>query len=188
MRTKLPTTDITITPGFHETSVLKARADRLAREHIQHGASSDSMLSVLEIGLGRERYALDTHYIREVHSVAGLTPIPCTPDFILGVVSIRGRICSVMDVRRLFGIPSGLLTDADKIILLHDGEMESSILASTVGMVKNIDMKTLSPWKPPGDESMVRFVEGLSPEGLLVLSAKTLLNDEYVMVNEDTLL
>ncbi|WP_027183789.1 chemotaxis protein CheW [Desulfovibrio inopinatus] len=172
----------------NESAVLNARANKLAQEHAPPTQPSGHTLSILEVGIGKERYGIETNYIKEVHSVAGLTPIPCTPDFILGVVSIRGRVCSVMDVRRLFGIPSGLLTDADRIVLLQHNDMETSILASSVGMVNSIQTDILSPWKPPGDASMVRFVRGLSPDGLLVLSTETLLTDEYILINDEVVL
>ena len=87
-----------------KSRVLKERAELLAQV-ITPDDDAAATIQVLEFLLGSERYAVDTSSVREVNVLKEITPVPRTPDFILGVISVRGRICSVVDLGRVFGLP-----------------------------------------------------------------------------------
>ncbi len=78
---------------------LKERARALAREAA--GIEEDeSHLEVVEFMLAHERYALELTHIREVYPLKELTPLPGTPDFVLGIINVRGQILSIVDIKR----------------------------------------------------------------------------------------
>ena len=87
--------------------------------------SGAHLLEILEFTLGHERYAFASTYVREVFSLTEITPLPGLPSHVLGVVNVRGRILSVMDIRRLLDFPNVGLTNLNKAIILHNGEMEA---------------------------------------------------------------
>ncbi|MDO9450880.1 MAG: chemotaxis protein CheW, partial [Rugosibacter sp.] len=104
------------TPTAEETQrILKVRAQALAREPVSAEAA-DGHVEVVEFLLAHERYAIDLSYIREVAPMENLTPLPCTPAFVLGIVNLRGEILSVIDIRKFFDLPEKGLTDLNKII------------------------------------------------------------------------
>ena len=77
------------------------------------------LLEILEFTLGQERYAFPSSYVREVFPLTEITPLPGLPPYILGVVNVRGRILSVMDIRRLLDFGNVGLTNLNKAIILH---------------------------------------------------------------------
>ena len=71
--------------------ILRERAQALARPQSSAPAPS-TMLELLEFRLSVERYALEIRHVQDVHPLRELTPLPCTPPFVLGIVNVRGRI------------------------------------------------------------------------------------------------
>jgi purine-binding chemotaxis protein CheW len=70
-------------------AVLEERARALARVPSQ-GLPKAGLIHVATFALGNERYALDTRYVREVVRFTDYTPIPDSPDFLVGLTNLRG--------------------------------------------------------------------------------------------------
>src|SRR5262245_5302446 len=79
--------------------VLAERARRLAWA-AQRPDAADEALDVLPFRLGREHYAIETRYAREVVRLTAFTKIPGTGDFLLGVTNLRGEIVPIFDLMR----------------------------------------------------------------------------------------
>src|SRR5690348_18374714 len=90
-------------------AVLAERARRLALSAEQAAPQVDA-LELLPFRLGREHYAIETRYTREVVRLTGFTAVPGVEDFLLGVANLRGEIVPVFDLMLFFGFTSqGLL-------------------------------------------------------------------------------
>jgi len=79
-------------------AILKARADALARMSDDEGSRAQDTLEVVAFLLGQEKYGVETHYVREVCPMNELTLLPGAPSFVLGIVNLRGRVLSVIDI------------------------------------------------------------------------------------------
>src|SRR5882757_6299566 len=90
--------------------ILRARARVLARPP-ERQAEAGAMLDLLEFRLAQECYAVENRYVQEVCPLKELTPLPCTPPFLLGIVNVRGRILPVLDLKKFFDLPEKGLTD-----------------------------------------------------------------------------
>ena len=95
-------------PSAEETRrILQIRALALAKEPpVEEAADED--LEVLEFTLAYERYAMESRYVRQVAPLESLTPLPCTPAFVLGIVNLRGALYPVIDLRKFFELPCGI--------------------------------------------------------------------------------
>ena len=92
------------TPSPEESKrILKRRAEILAREKAEK-ADEDS-IEVVEFLLANEHYGIESHFIREVYPLKDYTPLPGVPSFVLGLVNVRGRILSVIDIKKFFDMP-----------------------------------------------------------------------------------
>ncbi|HEY0582366.1 MAG TPA: chemotaxis protein CheW, partial [Chloroflexota bacterium] len=86
-------------------AVLKRRAEQLAK--LPLAADSGDDIEVLACRLGGERYAVETRHLRAVQWATGITPVPSTPRFVVGIVSVRGEIVTLLDLAVMIGIGSG---------------------------------------------------------------------------------
>jgi len=68
------------------------------------GTTAEDETRVLEFALGEERYCLDIEYVEEIVKRETVTRVPNTPDFVAGVVDLRGQITTILDPKVLFDI------------------------------------------------------------------------------------
>ncbi len=172
-----------VTPD-REQACLKARARRLAEEPFTEDAAAER-LEILEFSLAYETYALETSFVGGTWPLRGLTPLPCTPPFVLGLINVRGRIMSVIDIKRFFDLPEKGLTDLNKVIIVHDGGMEFGILADRVLGVRTVAPAEMEPALPTLTGVREEFLKGVTRERTVLLDGKRLINDKRIIVNEE---
>jgi purine-binding chemotaxis protein CheW len=172
-----------LTPA-EEKNILKARARALALEPPQ-AATESELIEFLEFSLAYETYGVETVYVRETRPLRDITPVPCTPPFVLGLINVRGRIISVIDIKRFFDLPGKGLTDLNKVIIMHDGEMEFGILADAVLGVRTITLAELQPSLPTLSGVREEYLKGVTRERTVVLDGKKLLSNGKIIVHEE---
>ncbi len=164
-------------------SILRERARALARPSAAPVRREDE-LELLELRVADERYAIETRHVAEVHALRDLTPLPGTPDFVRGIVNLRGRIVPVYDLRRLLGLSEQGITDLHRIVLVNTGDLELGLLADVVTGVRCLPRAAIAP--PPTTVSAIAadYLEGVSEERLVVLNLDRILNDPRIVVND----
>ncbi|MDD5299985.1 MAG: chemotaxis protein CheW [Gallionella sp.] len=171
-------------PTAGETKqVLEERARALAREPAQ-AESADERIEVLEFTLAHERYAIASEHVREVYPLEELTPLPCTPSFVLGIVNLRGEILSVIDIKKFFDLPEKGLTDLNKVIVLESEHMVFGIVADAIGGVRRILRADIQPSLPTLIGIREDYLQGVTAERVVILDAGKLLADEKLIVQE----
>ena len=170
------------TPGETQR-ILKARAQALAREP-EPAEAAGERIEVVEFLLAHERYALESQYVREVYPLENLTPLPCTPAFVLGIVNLRGEILSVIDLKKFFELPEKGLTDLNKVIVLQSGNMLFGILADVIAGVRRIPVTDIQPSLPTLTGVREEYLKGVTPGRTVILDAEKLLTDESIIVQE----
>jgi purine-binding chemotaxis protein CheW len=138
----------------------------------------------VEFMLAHERYGVETSFVREVHPLTNLTPLPCTPAFVLGVVNLRGEIVSVIDIKRFFDLPEKGLTDLNKIIVLQSDTMRFGILADLVLGVRRVPGAEVQPSLPTLTGIREQYLEGVTSDRTIVVDAAGLLASERIVVQE----
>jgi purine-binding chemotaxis protein CheW len=172
------------TPTAAETKrILKERARLLASDPVQ-ATAVDELMEVVEFQLAGETYAVESRYVREVCPLENLTPLPCTPAFVLGNVNVHGEIISVIDIKKFFDLPEKGLTDLNKIIVLHTGAMVFGILADVISGVRNIPLLEIQASLPTLTGIREEYLRGITAGRIVILDAAKLLLDEKVIVNE----
>jgi purine-binding chemotaxis protein CheW len=164
--------------------ILKARARELARDS-ENEKTIDESLEVVEFLLAYEKYGIESCYVREIHPLRELTPVPCTPPFVLGVINVRGQIISVIDIKRFFDLPERGLTDLNKVIILRNTEMEFGILADVIFGVVRVPLRNLQPTLPTLTGIREEYLKGITGDRLAILDAEKLLSDEKLIVHEE---
>ncbi len=170
--------------GVNKLETLKARARILAKD-TGHAKESGENLEVVEFYLSHERYALELTHIREVYPLHEITPIPGTPSFVTGIVSTRGQIVSVIDIKQFFDLPDKGKTDLRHVIILSSEEMEFGILADEINGVKFVPTGDIQPSLPTFEDIRARYLKGVTNDRLMLLDAEKILSDKKIVVNEE---
>lgn len=169
--------------------VLKRRAVMLSRTP-QADQESGEFIQIVSFTLGREAYGMEISLIREIQPLNDLTLIPCTPDFVVGAVNIRGKIISVIDICRLFGSSSQDTTDSPKVIVVSYQDLELGILAGEVSEVISLSKSEIE--QPLATLSGVReeyikgeYVMDSKKNVLVILDVENILKDKRMIIKEE---
>jgi len=77
-----------------------------------------TIIDVVEYEIGGTRYALDIHLAREIVEMMPITPVPRAPDYIAGIINLRGEITNILNLNCLMGLPMHANPENQKIIVL----------------------------------------------------------------------
>ena len=170
-------------PGEAEKKlILKSRAEALAREpeKERHG----DQIEIVEFVLAYEKYGVESSYVREVYPLKEYTPVPCTPNFVLGIINVRGEILPVIDIRKFFDLPEKGLGDLNRVIILFSEDMEFGILADSIVGVSIVPVEGLQAVPPTFTGLRQEYLRGITGERTAVLDAGRILSDPRIIVNE----
>ena len=166
-----------------KTTLLRERATRLAHRAEEH-EQAGTVIDLVEFQLAQERYAFESIHINEVYPLHHLTPGPCAPVFVLGIINVRGRILSIVDLKNFFDLPGRSLGELNKVIILQSGQMEMGILADRVAGTLRLRLDQLQPALPTMTGIREDYLKGIGPGQLVVLDAARIMADKKLVIQE----
>lgn len=167
-----------------KAQLLKERARALARKPTTQEESGER-LEVIEFTLAHEKYAVESRQVLEVYPLRELTPLPCTPPFVLGIINVRGRMLSVIDLKQFFGLPQQGISELNRVIIAHSATMELGILADAITGVRKLPLTEIQPTLPTLTGVRAQYLLGITYERVVVLDLAKILSDETLIVQED---
>jgi purine-binding chemotaxis protein CheW len=162
---------------------LKDRARVMALEPEEKKAAS-AIVDLIAFDLVTETYGIESAFVREVYPLQDFTPLPGVPSYILGIISVRGQILPVVDLKKFFNLPEKGLGELNKVIILSNGQMEFGILADVVHGTQSIELEEILVVPPTITGIGEEFLKGVTYENLIILNADRLLTDKSIVVNE----
>lgn len=104
----------------------------------------------LSFQLSKEEYGIAILKVREIIGMVDVTPLPRTPDYVLGVINLRGRIIPVLDLRRKFGMEPAAFTSETCIVVVDVGRDQDTAfrvgcIVDTVSEVMTIGAEHFEP-------------------------------------------
>jgi purine-binding chemotaxis protein CheW len=166
-----------------ERKTLKERAARLA---IRPEASSGEGESVHAVRFlfGGETCAVERRYVREVLPSPRVTRLPGVPAFVRGIMNVRGRIVSVLDIGVILGLPDRPAGAESCVVILQSTELEFGLLTDEILGLAVIPISSIHPSPPTLTKAGAEYVKGVSAEGLLLLDAEKMLADRNLVVHD----
>jgi purine-binding chemotaxis protein CheW len=142
--------------------------------------------------LGDELFAINVSQVREVLEVTHITRVPTAPDYMRGVVNVRGKAIPVVDLRLRFGLPKGTDTVHSRIVVMElelDGE--AIVLGGIADSVHEvIELEPAAINDPPRIAMRWRteFIQGMGRRGdefIIILDVNAVFSsEELAVVNE----
>ncbi|MBC9250494.1 hypothetical protein A9179_09440 [Pseudomonas alcaligenes] len=162
---------------------LQARSREWAQMEPQE--HPDAWLEVLCFSLGSETYAIEAGHVAAVLPLPQFTPLPGTPPFVLGIVSVRGHIVSVLDLRVLLELPMVGLSDKNFLAILQGPEMEFAVLIDRVLGITRISRDSLQGELANLSGVRARYLLGVTPNQWTVLDGARLLGDSALRIEAE---
>lgn len=99
----------------------------------------------LTFALGEEDYGLEILAVREIIGLMEITPVPKTPSYVQGVINLRGKVISVIDLRSKFGMPTIEYTSETCIIVVQMQNIHIGVIIDRVKEVLDITRDQIEP-------------------------------------------
>ena len=138
--------------------------------------------------LATEEYGVDILSVQEIKGWERVTPIPNMPEYILGVINLRGTVVPIVDLRRLFDLEEVAFDKTTVVIVVRVDDEEHGgrtmgMVVDAVSEVHNIAKQELNPPPDFGGAISVDSIKGLSTQNdrmLILLDIDHLLNNEVL--------
>jgi purine-binding chemotaxis protein CheW len=134
----------------------------------------------LTFHLAGEDYGVEIRYVTEIIGIQKITEVPDMPDFIRGVINLRGKVIPVMDVRTRFRLPSREYDERTCIIVVDINESSVGLVVDEVREVADIPEAQVEPPPATGQTKGSSYIQGmgkLDNEVKIILNVNRLLND-----------
>jgi purine-binding chemotaxis protein CheW len=122
-------------------------------------------LHIVGFQVGRETYGVPITSLHEIVRVPEITAVPDAPDYLEGVINLRGKIVSVMDLRKRFGEKQASLKKQNRILVVEHGGRLAGLIVDSASEVLKIPTDAVEPPPAVFQEGGLNCVTGLGKVG-----------------------
>ncbi|MEH8021263.1 MULTISPECIES: chemotaxis protein CheW [Rheinheimera] len=153
----------------------------LTKQSVKKNDAADIVLQWVTFKLQDETYGINVMQVQEVLRYTEIAPVPGSPDYVLGIINLRGNVVTVIDTRSRFGLEPADVTDNTRIVIIEAEKQVIGILVDSVAEVVYLKSSEIDTAPNVGTEESARFIQGVSNregELLILVDLNKLLNDE----------
>ena len=119
--------------------------------------------------IGEQEFAVDIMSVREIRGWSPATPLPQTPDYMRGVINLRGAVLPIMDLAARLGLSINEISARSVIVVVNVGERQVGLLVDAVSDILTISPEAIQPPPDIACDRVRSFVKGLiSVEGRMI--------------------
>jgi purine-binding chemotaxis protein CheW len=149
---------------------------------------SDRKLRVVVFRLGSDRYGVSLDRVREIQRAGRITPVPTAPDFVVGVMNLRGNILSVVDIRIFFGLPKVTVSERTRILVVEGEGLRIGIIVEQVDEIAAVDEADIKPPLSLNKTISEDYIKGIAShrgEMLIMVDLGKVLRNPRLVVEEN---
>lgn len=142
---------------------------------------NDEVLQWVTFRLEDETYGINVMQVQEVLRYTEIAPVPGAPDYVLGIINLRGNVVTVIDTRARFGLPSGEVSDNSRIVIIESDKQVIGILVDSVAEVVYLKSSEIDSAPNVGTDESAKFIQGVSNRDgqlLILVDLNKLMTDE----------
>ncbi|HZG61071.1 MAG TPA: chemotaxis protein CheW [Anoxybacillus sp.] len=139
-------------------------------------------LKVIVFQLKDKEYAIPVQQVRSIEKVQHITRVPGTPNFVKGVINLRGVVTPIIDLRTRFGLEEATISENTRVIIIAFDEIEVGFIVDAANDVVDIPTDSIEPAPEVVDATQVDYINGVAKIGKRLL---ILLNLEKVLNNRE---
>lgn len=132
------------------------------------GASQSSTRNerqIVAFSLGSETYGVDIASVREIIPVQKIVSVPRAPEFVEGIINLRGRVIPVLDLRKHFGFEQKKGDPNQRIVLVEAGDESIGVIVDAVSSVLRIPEESVEPAASVIVGNEIDYIQGIAKVG-----------------------
>lgn len=141
----------------------------------------DTVSQWVTFRLEDETYGINVTQIKEVLRLTEIAPVPGAPDYVIGIINLRGNVVTVIDTRRRFGLPQKESDDASRIVIIEVEGQVVGVLVDSVAEVVDLPTSAIDAAPNVGNDESSRYIQGVTSrdgELLILVDLNRFLSDE----------
>lgn len=163
-------------------AILQERADVLAQTPIV-ASKRENQVDVLEFMIAGEKFAVEAKYVREANKLTGVTALPCTPAFVLGLINFRGQILALLDLREFLELKTRDIDQTDlQIVVLQNEHIQSGFAVDEIIGISSIPERELQSPKQLVSSKVAPLLKGVRLDQLSLIDVEKLFADPRLVV------
>ncbi len=145
------------------------------------GVKSGNILQLVSFNIGNEEFAVDILIVQEINRMIDVTKVPNAPDFVEGIINLRGKVIPIIDLRSRLGMPPKEYDGRTRIIVVELDSNVIGFIVDSVSEVLRIDESITEP--PPAavagiDSEFITAVGKLEDRLLILLDLGRILTEK----------
>ncbi|MBU2701989.1 purine-binding chemotaxis protein CheW [Sporomusaceae bacterium BoRhaA] len=141
-------------------------------------------IQLVAFKLGREEYGISILQVQEIKRMTDITRVPYTPDYIRGVMNLRGSVLPVLDLKKRLGLESNEITDDTRIVIVKVDDLSVGLIVDAVSEVMTIAQENIENSQTVVTSVAANYLDGV---GKLENRLLILLNLEAIIgINQET--
>ena len=147
----------------------------------QMADGNDEVLPWVTFRLEDETYGINVMQVQEVLRYTEIAPVPGAPDYVLGIINLRGNVVTVIDTRARFGLMSGEVSDNSRIVIIEAEKQVIGIMVDSVAEVVYLKSSEIDSAPNVGTDESAKFIQGVSNrdgELLILVDLNKLMSDD----------
>jgi purine-binding chemotaxis protein CheW len=142
---------------------------------------NDEVFQWVTFKLENEIYGINVMQVQEVLRYSEIAPVPGAPNYVLGIINLRGNVVTVIDTRSRFGLETCEVTDNTRVVVIESEKQVIGILVDSVAEVVYLKASEIDDAPNVGNEESAQFIQGVSNrdgELLILVDLDKLLSDD----------
>jgi purine-binding chemotaxis protein CheW len=131
--------------------------------------------------LASEAYGVDIGAVREIIRIMDITRVPKTPEFVEGIINLRGKVIPVVDLRRRFSLPVSEENKENRIVVVDIGGQDIGVMVDAVTEVLRISSDSVEPPSSvitTADSAFLLGIAKLESRLIILLDLERVLSEE----------
>ena len=149
---------------------------------------NDQTLQWVTFRLEGETYGINVMQVQEVLRYSEIAPVPGAPDYVLGIINLRGNVVTVVDTRARFGLSEGEITDHSRVVIIESEQHVIGMLVDSVAEVVYLKQSEIETAPNVGNEESAKFIQGVCYKNdellILIELSKLLTEDEWAELED----
>jgi purine-binding chemotaxis protein CheW len=123
---------------------------------------AEDVLQFVTFTLNSEDYAVNILNVQEINRITEITKVPNSPEYVEGVINLRGKVIPVINLRRKFNFEEKPTDDTSRIIIMEINGITNGLIVDSVSEVLRVPSSLIEPAPPMSSDLNTAFIKGIA--------------------------
>ncbi|RJQ45444.1 MAG: chemotaxis protein CheW [Nitrospiraceae bacterium] len=129
---------------------------------MEHTMVNDQVLQLVTFTLEKEEYAVNILNVQEINRINEITRVPNAPDYVEGVINLRGKVIPVINLRKKFGLYNKETDESSRVIIMDIMGVTYGLIVDSVSEVLRIPSDIVEPPPPMASSMTSMYIKGIA--------------------------